>query len=500
MTRQLPPAGGPSLRPAENGPRLAAWLAAFLTLILPSVVRAQYHTNPTPRPAPVSSDAYPIPGRLVGIDLSQQSAADAERKSVGCIQCHQGSQDPHGKATVKLGCTDCHGGNAETVVKEFAHVNPRFPEAWRSTGNPVRSYTLLNHESPEFTMFVNPGDLRVAHISCGTSGCHPGEVNNNRKSMMTHGAMLWEAALYNNGAFPLKRARYGESYSMNGVPQMIVANPPPTEEETRLKGELPFLMPLPRFENSQPANILRILRTWRQSRQRGRYQSGLPAVSDPGSRPLGRPPRGPTQQSGPGDRHPNRSGLHRPAEDTSPRPDPQLLRNQRPPRRLSIERLLGVSRHVRQRPVAGPLRIVCSVRQRGDQLQPRPDHPQERAGPPNRAQVHHRPADQPVHHLPHPPRHHRHEQLPWFHVVGRGDRRRADVPQEAEESDRRAVRPGSLQQSRRGVRPGQLVRPSFPGEDGRAQPVPQAHPVCRLPRPRLGLPKRLQEGPARQPA
>ena len=33
--------------------------------------------------------------------------------------------------------------------------------------NPVRSYTLLNHESPEFIRFVNPGDLRVAHISCG---------------------------------------------------------------------------------------------------------------------------------------------------------------------------------------------------------------------------------------------------------------------------------------------------------------------------------------------
>ena len=37
------------------------------------------------------------------------------------------------------------------------------PEAWDSSANPVRSYTLLNHESPEFVRFVNPGDLRVAH-------------------------------------------------------------------------------------------------------------------------------------------------------------------------------------------------------------------------------------------------------------------------------------------------------------------------------------------------
>ena len=43
-----------------------------------------------------------------------------------------------------------------------AHVWPRFPDAWGTSGNPVRSYTLLNHESPEFIRFVNPGDLRIA--------------------------------------------------------------------------------------------------------------------------------------------------------------------------------------------------------------------------------------------------------------------------------------------------------------------------------------------------
>ena len=37
--------------------------------------------------------------------------------------------------------------------------------------------------------------------------------------MMTHGAMLWEAALYNNGGFPYKDARFGESYSADGMPQ-----------------------------------------------------------------------------------------------------------------------------------------------------------------------------------------------------------------------------------------------------------------------------------------
>ena len=39
-----------------------------------------------------------------------------------------------------------------------------------------------------------------------------GEVLKVKTSMMTHGAMLWGAALYNNGSFPLKNARFGESY------------------------------------------------------------------------------------------------------------------------------------------------------------------------------------------------------------------------------------------------------------------------------------------------
>ena len=35
---------------------------------------------------------------------------------------------------------------------------------------------------------------------------------------MSHGAMLWSAALYNNGAFPLKNPHFGESYDLNGQP------------------------------------------------------------------------------------------------------------------------------------------------------------------------------------------------------------------------------------------------------------------------------------------
>ncbi len=39
--------------------------------------------------------------------------------------------------------------------------------------------------------------------------------------MMTHGAFLWGAALYNNGAYPDKRPAFGESYSRGGVAQKL---------------------------------------------------------------------------------------------------------------------------------------------------------------------------------------------------------------------------------------------------------------------------------------
>jgi hypothetical protein len=162
----------------------------------------------------------------------------------------------HAKDTVKIGCVDCHGGNPMATDKFHAHVHPAIPDAWPSSANPVRSYTLLNHESPEFIRFVNPGDLRVAAFTCGQ--CHAQEVMQVRKSMMTHGCMLWGAALYNNGAVPFKQPRYGESYSIHGTPQRLQNVPQPNADEISNKGILPYLDPLARFEISQPGNVLRI--------------------------------------------------------------------------------------------------------------------------------------------------------------------------------------------------------------------------------------------------
>jgi len=212
--------------------------------------------RPAPLPPVEPANPFPLPAEMLGRDLTRQTAEEAAAKSRGCITCHAGVGDMHRSPNVRLGCTDCHGGNADALTKQAAHVHPEECEAWHGSANPVRSYTLLNHESPEFVRFVNPGDLRVAHISCG--GCHSSIVLQVRKSMMTHGCMLWNAALYNNGSIPNKRAGYGESYSMHGVGQRLQTVPPPTEDEINYKSVMKFLDPLPRFERMQPGNVLRI--------------------------------------------------------------------------------------------------------------------------------------------------------------------------------------------------------------------------------------------------
>ncbi|HEX7330550.1 MAG TPA: hypothetical protein VF290_03570, partial [Pyrinomonadaceae bacterium] len=150
-------------------------------------------------------------------------------KVEGCVSCHGLIEPMHkygttetldklkdGKDAVGLSCTACHGGNPATKLKEEAHVRPMFPREWRRNGNysganPERSNTLLARESWEFVRFVNPGDLRVVAKTCAGSACHDVESKNVARSMMTHGAMLWGAALYNNGSFHLKDPRFGES-------------------------------------------------------------------------------------------------------------------------------------------------------------------------------------------------------------------------------------------------------------------------------------------------
>ena len=178
----------------------------------------------------------------------------------------------HVTGTVRLGCTDCHGGNSDARItpdspqnsaaypeaKKQAHRQPSSSRDANSSANPERAYTSWLRENWDYVRFVNPGDLRVAEKTCGTSGCHAAEVRKVQMSMMTHGAMLWGAALYNNGAFPFKTPQFGESYGPDSTPQRLTTFPPPTPEEVSKKGILPYLDPLQRWEISQPGNVLRV--------------------------------------------------------------------------------------------------------------------------------------------------------------------------------------------------------------------------------------------------
>ncbi|HWN98121.1 MAG TPA: hypothetical protein VNS63_02520, partial [Blastocatellia bacterium] len=136
-------------------------------------------------PAEPSQSSSPCDPAATKTKLWGMTAEEARCRSVGCTDCHRGIEDMH-NGKVNLGCVDCHGGHAEVRLpagaskgsaeyknaQSKAHILPRFPGVWKTSANPRRSYSALTQESAEFVRFVNPGDLRVAAMSCGTSECH----------------------------------------------------------------------------------------------------------------------------------------------------------------------------------------------------------------------------------------------------------------------------------------------------------------------------------------
>jgi hypothetical protein len=211
--------------------------------------------------------------------------------NAACVTCHDSDSHTMHVAPAKASCVDCHGGNWNITVaagmspgdpnyliaKEAAHVHPTKPALWKTSANPEVPGATTLEESVDYIRFVNPGDLRAAEAACGA--CHAEDVRNVRKSMMAHGAMLWGAAMYNNGAINRKTPLFAESYAPDGTPQKLIQTPPPTTQQATNKGILSGLWPLPRWEVSQPGNILRVF-------ERGakfRPQVGIPErLEDPG--------------------------------------------------------------------------------------------------------------------------------------------------------------------------------------------------------------------------
>ena len=94
-------------------------------------------------------------------------------------------------------------------------------------------------------------------------------------------ALNFGVLVLNNGTVPVKHAVFGESYSMNGVPQRIQSVPPPSDEETAKHGVVATLDPLPRFEIGQPANVFRIF----ERGGRFRPEVGIPQEDEEPGRP-----------------------------------------------------------------------------------------------------------------------------------------------------------------------------------------------------------------------
>ncbi|HUB26563.1 MAG TPA: hypothetical protein VL992_14150 [Tepidisphaeraceae bacterium] len=225
---------------------------------------------------------YAAAGRTTNHDGTTRSARNINSDSIECINCHGSMADgyvgPDGKkkenayhnmhdpaklADVLISCVDCHGGNGLEKDKDKAHVQPNPQTRWiwedkdgKLGGPPKLPVVLTLQENPDYIRFVNPGDLRASWVTC--YACHADAVEKNATSIMASGPMLWEAALYNNGSINRKNAIYGEFYMTDGTAARVVAPIPPTAEQTRTKGWLPFLGPLPRWEVSQTGNSLRV--------------------------------------------------------------------------------------------------------------------------------------------------------------------------------------------------------------------------------------------------
>jgi hypothetical protein len=251
------------------------YLFLALSVFVLGFAMFQSETQAADKEKPVYRDYSAV---LVAPAPARQSVAEMDAKSEGCYTCHLQTDAPtmHVSPAVRLGCTDCHGGNASVAgnselpqdhpeyvdARDRAHVLPKYPDSWHfpSSANPVRSYALLNQESPEFVKFVNPSDYRIAREACGS--CHIQSIEAAERSIMATGAMLWGGAAYNNGILPFKNYMLGEAYTREGEPALLTSpgsGPDGTiTDAERARGVLSELYPLPTWHVIPPGDVFRV--------------------------------------------------------------------------------------------------------------------------------------------------------------------------------------------------------------------------------------------------
>ena len=441
-----------------------------------ALARSRSAAGAVPRPAVARRRWRPALSRagVAQAPRRRVAAAGGRRRARAACSCHtQTDRKTHARAPRRcvLGCTDCHGGDHGVKAqgapgseqyggaRRKAHVQPTEPRRSGATSaNPERSYTALLDEDLAFVRFVNPGDLRAAPSACGP--CHADEVRERLEEPDDpRRDALRRRALQQRRPARCKDAIVGESYGPDGKPRIADQTRPAAHG----RGD-------PRQGRAAVARARSRAGSWASPATRsacssaaagGGWRSACPTCS--------RSPASRTRAS----RRAARARSTAPIPSSSARRrrgslDPLLSHpgHERPPRRLPLQRL--------QRPATSSTRTTARASNsgpyaafgnRGLDADRGPDDPEGRARAPAEARVHALDPVQPVHDLPHAPGHEHGRDLPRLHVVGQRGRRRAHVPEGAEEARRRRSSDAIERAQPRGRRAasGLWSRPQVPG-------------------------------------
>ena len=198
-----------------------------------------------------------LPVLVVAASCSEKIEEKQAPLGGSCLGCHQGITDIH--PFFALACIDCHGGTDNlklgTVVDvrdqallKASHVLPKDSTMWWPNGiddngdgrvdeqgeffdgralqvqaegladkrlaNKFEFDSEINRDL-NYLRFINPGDLRVAEVSCGGHNknanaamvCHAETVYDVRRSIMANNSGVAAGALYGNAQLP-KAADY----------------------------------------------------------------------------------------------------------------------------------------------------------------------------------------------------------------------------------------------------------------------------------------------------
>ncbi len=85
-----------------------------------------------------------------------------------CLSCHTTEKLDAAHDAKVIGCASCHLGDPLAIEEEKAHEG----------------------------MVLNPGDLRVAHKTCGVDGCHPTDIQKVKNSLMATNRGILGTLLY----------------------------------------------------------------------------------------------------------------------------------------------------------------------------------------------------------------------------------------------------------------------------------------------------------------